>query len=1088
MNHARDNCIPQNRQNFHWSMTTAPLLLLLLGTLVCAELPIRELARVEIYPPQVQLLNPRDTAQLVVTGFSATGQAYDLTRHANYHVHGLEKDATIGLSIHHGRIALDSETWPSNAKAFVQPPSLPFHPKTIPSGNLTGFYDLADDFSHTQNPNAVWKFSILNGSLLNYSTDRLRFAADLPGVSQPGWHASESRSVPAIGRTVNVNGLGSPHDFAEGHVFCHSPIAISWTAPHAGTVTIRGATWMSRDLNRKVPTSLLCKRRGFHQVLWNQIVLPERDEDNDGQIEGPTSTNPYSFRQLLQDNDFSPSVLDALIVDAGDELVWQAYGGDFVGIDWTIQYTTPVPKKDSVGDNKEAVTTKSATDPDTPTEAVIQVKVGQFTNDVVVRFPSTETQSPISFRDEVLAVVTKHGCNAGACHANPNGKGGFHLTLRGFDAREDWEEIVFGEAGRRVNSLLPEKSLLLRKPLMDVDHGGGTQLKKHDLAYSLLQDWIANGCRMDSSDDPICVGITVHPTQRVLYQDAFTQQLVVLAQFSDGAQRDVTPLVTYTSSDEGIAQVSANGLVRGSDSGLTAIMIQYGKHMEASQLSWVVPVPGFEWTDPPESNFVDRYNFAQLRQFQIQPSERCTDDEFIRRVYLDTLGKLPSVNDAKQFLADTSSTKRQALIDAVLERPEYAEFWALKWSDLLRVRAKNMSAAGMNKFHRWILRSIAENEPYDRFVSNILLSRGSVFRNPQANFYLAANTHEDCAETTAELFLGVKIKCAKCHNHPFDRWTQDDYHGLAANFFRVVSKAGVQPGEMVVFSKRHGDLMHPRTNQAVPPWLPTQGAVEIESDVDRRQLLTDWLCQPDNPFFAKVAVNRIWSQLLGRGLVEPVDDFRDSNPAINPPLLDALADEFAQSGFDRKHIIKMILNSHTYQLSAATNATNQEDGSFFSQHRPRRLTAEQLLDAVCQVTLVPELFSDVPQGTRAVSRAAPPSDHTFLSTFGQPERNTACQCERVKQLGFPQALQLVNGPTLQRKLNDPNGRIQQGIAAETPTEELVAELYWSALSRPPMPQELTMVMQHIEASHDPLKGLQDCCWALINSPRFVFEH
>ena len=412
----------------------------------------------------------------------------------------------------------------------------------------------------------------------------------------------------------------------------------------------------------------------------------------------------------------------------------------------------------------------------------------------------------------------------------------------------------------------------------------------------------------------------------------------------------------------------------------------------------------------------------------------------------------------------------------------------MKWADLLRVQEKMLTAPGVKKFHRWIVNSIATNQPYDQFVQDLLVATGSVFSNPEANFYRAATNPEDCAETTAELFLGVKIKCAKCHNHPFDRWTQDNYHGLASLFQRVARKPGGRADELIVFSNRHGELMHPRTGERVLPWLPGVGHFNPDDVTDRRESLAEWLRMEENPFFARVAVNRVWSFLFGRGLVEPVDDFRDSNPAVNPLLLDAMASDFVQHAFDRKQVLQKILNSRTYQLSAVPNSWNRDDETFFSRYRPRRLSAEQLLDAMSHVTGVPNVFPDVPRGTRVVARATPPINHSFLSSFGQPERNSACQCERVKQINFSQALQLMNGPLLQEKLRDPNGCVQQGISTGLTSEEIVEDLYWLAYSRPPTTEELTRVLKHVETIGDPLRGLQDCCWALMNSQRFVFEH
>ena len=1053
---------------------------------------VDSIKRIEVHPPNVDLANPRDIAQLVVTGFSADTREWDLTHLASYEIlgqdPGTEATNAKGVAVEHGLVSIVRQRAEGVFQSqFVSAPGIPAEPPRVPSGKPTGQYDLAADFSNTQNPHDTWSYERIDGTLLNFATVRLFGSAEFPAGDQPGWHSAENASVPAIARAVSPKFTGTPFDFPEQRVFCHTPIAIAWTAPHAGTVSIDAALWMPRDIDRVIPVTLHLVRGRLRQVLISSFNVPERDSNNDENQDGPTSDRPYTLAQALSDSKRPSSVLRHIQVMPGDQLRLEAKGGDFLGVDWKVQFTTSVPTQKQLPDtnpNDEFAKAESIARP----AATIRVTVGDNSHEVPVLLPAPRTKSPISFRDEVLVAISKQGCNSGSCHASPNGKGGFHLSLRGFDTKPDWQQIVFGESGRRVNLLLPETSLLLRKPLMDVAHGGGRRLHKQDLVYSLLRDWIANGCQADAPTDPECIEIEVHPNRRVLYEGSFSQQLAVLAKFNDGRVRDVTQLATFTSSDDQIAEVNQSGRVIGHGRGQSAIMVQYGQHMQAAWLSWIQPVAGFQWNEPPENNYVDHLNFAQLQQFQILPSELCTDDEFIRRLYLDILGKLPSVRESKQFLKADDPAKRRQLVDHVLERPEFAEFWGMKWADLLRVQNRTLTPPGVNKFHRWIVNSIADNQPFDEFVHRLLTGSGSVFSNPPTNFYRTTPNHEDCAETTAELFLGVKIKCAKCHNHPFDRWTQDNYHGLAALFHRVGRKQGTRTNEIIIFSQQSGELAHPKTGQVVPPWLPGVGDLKPDKTISRREHFARWLTDPENPYLAAVAVNRIWYHLFGRGLVEPIDDFRDSNPATNPALLTAMASDFVKHSFDRKQMIRTILNSRTYQLSAVPHEFNADDLTFFSRYRPRRLSAEQLMDAISQVTLVPETFPDVPQGTRVVSRPSPLADNSFLSTFGQPERNTACQCEREVKTSFAQALQLANGHFFQAKLQNEQGRVQQRIAEGISTKEILQELYWSAYCRAPTDHELSIGLQHIDKMGEPLRGLQDCCWALVNSQRFVFEH
>ena len=721
-------------------------------------------------------------------------------------------------------------------------------------------------------------------------------------------------------------------------------------------------------------------------------------------------------------------------------------------------------------------------------KAEIVAIVGGVTSRVPVEVSGQGQPETVSFQYGALVALSKQGCNQGACHGSPSGKGGFRLSLRAYDEVLDTETVIRESFNRRTNLLEPEKSLLLRKPLMEIAHSGGRRLAKDDAAYHVLRDWIAQGCLPDPAGAAQCVKVEIYPKQRVLHRPAHTQQVLALAHFTDGSVRDVTALASFSSSDEAVATVDENGLVVASDRGEAAILVRYLEHMDNASLMFIKDVPNFKWPNPPENNFVDKHIHNKLKQLQIIPSDICTDEEFVRRAYLDVIGLLPPLEDTRVFLADKDANKRAKLIDRLLERPEYAEFWALKWGDLLRIRNAKVSPAGVHKFNRWLAQAMRTNMPYDEFARELLTASGHTYTNPAANYYRTATDMTDCTETTSQLFLGIRIQCAKCHNHPFERWTQNNYYGISAFFNRVQRKKTASADEMTVFVSRQGEVTQPRTGQQMKPWLPLKGDAELPADADRRDAFAEWLISPGNPFFAKVAVNRLWGHLMGRGVVEPVDDFRDSNPASSAELLDALAKDFVDHGFDIKHSIRTILNSRIYQLSSRKNEFNKDDTRYFSHARTRMLTAEQLLDAICQVTGLDEKYAGLPAGTKATQLPSPDVDNYFLKVFGQPARETACQCERSTESNLSQALQMINGPLVHGKVRDEKNRFRKLVAEKKSDEEIIRELYLAAMCRQPGEAELAAATKHIQASGDRVKGLEDVCWALLNANEFLFQH
>lgn len=721
-------------------------------------------------------------------------------------------------------------------------------------------------------------------------------------------------------------------------------------------------------------------------------------------------------------------------------------------------------------------------------EATITATIAGQTSQVPVVVKSMELPDPVSFKNETQMALTKSGCNMGACHGSPSGKGGFRLSLRAYDSALDIMTVRSEFFGRRTNIMEPSQSLLLRKPLMEVAHGGGKRLMKGDACHKVLEQWIAEGMKLDSDKEPDIVKIETVPSKRVLRQPAARQQIMVLGHFSDGSIRDLTTLADFSSSNESVGSVNTHGLVTKNGRGETAVLARYLDKMSTTYMTFLEDVPGFAWNNPRENNFVDAAVFEKLKQLQILPSDLCTDDEFLRRVTLDLTGRLPTGEEAKAFLADKSAAARSTLVDRLLDSDEFASFWALKWGDVLRSNSKKLKIAGVHKFRQWIYESIRNDKPLDEFARELLTANGSVFENPAANFWRASRDPQDATETTAQLFLGVRIQCAKCHNHPFERWTQDNYYGIAAAFARVGRKNSVDAEEEVIFTQNGGEVTQPRTNKQMKVHLLLKGDVDVAPEQDRRVVFAQWLTSADNPFFAKSVVNRIWGHMFGRGIVDPIDDFRDSNPPSNARLLDELASQFATNHFSQKWAIRTICNSRTYQLSSRKNQFNKDDEIYCSHANTRLLTAEQLLDGICSVTSVPEQFPGVPLGTRACELADPPTDHYFLKVFGQPQREMACQCERSSESNLSQALQMINGPVVHNKLRADNGRIATMLKENKPEDEIITSLYLAAFARMPSAEELQVSKNHIAAQQDRRQAFEDVGWAILNSKEFLFQH
>ena len=713
-----------------------------------------------------------------------------------------------------------------------------------------------------------------------------------------------------------------------------------------------------------------------------------------------------------------------------------------------------------------------------------------------------------SFEIDVMAVLSKNGCNLGSCHGNQNGKGGLKLSLRGQDARQDYHALVGDLAGRRVNRVDPAKSLVLLKASAGVPHEGGQRFQEDSESYQAVLGWIAAGVPEPSDSQSPVSRLVVSPPELIVTDPEDSVQLAVTAHFASGEARDVTTMAVYEPSTLS-ATVSADGLVKRTAMGETTIAVRYLNQQVPVRVAFIPNRPDFRWADPSVHNYIDEFVHGRLKQLRINPSKLTSDHQFVRRSYLDALGILPSADEARSFVEDSSSDKRSKLIDHLLQRPEFADHWALKWSDLLRNEEKVLDPTGVDAFHSWIKDWFVQGKPLDEFVRRLIVGRGSTYKNPAANFYRANRDPQTRAEVSARLFLGIRLQCAQCHNHPFDRWSQDDYYSWAAVFARVdydiienkrldrLDKNEFQ-GEQIVRAAFTGEVTNARTQQiASPRLLGVDRESALDESQDRLHQLADWLVSSDNRQFAKAQANRIFFHLMGRGLVEPIDDFRATNPASIPGLLDRLATDFIESGFDVRHLVHTIMNSRTYQTASDPNRTNTEDQLYYSRAIVKRLTAEQLLDAQCQALGIAPRLNGYPEGTRAGQMAGvkrvrrrdgkPMAGDRFLTVFGKPQRLLPCECERSNETTLSQAFLMISGQGIQERLSHEDNLLARLVASDRSNQELIEELYWSILSRPPSDDEVAAIRRLFDDTDNRLEIIQDVAWAMLNSKEFIFR-
>jgi len=741
---------------------------------------------------------------------------------------------------------------------------------------------------------------------------------------------------------------------------------------------------------------------------------------------------------------------------------------------------------------------------------------GWLTDQTLAHDDGIDEVAPVpSFRNEVMAVLSRSGCSLGTCHGNQNGKGGLKLSLRGQDPGLDFVMLTRQLAGRRANVLNPDDSLLLRKPAMLVPHEGGRRFSPESAEYRLLRSWISAGMPNDSAQTPRLTRLQVTPAKTTLYAPDHAVKLNAVAEFSDGSLRDVTSLVVFESSDPSV-RISVSGELEFTDSGnsrQTSVTLRYLHQQTTARVEFVPTRPDFVFAAPTAANVIDQHVFAQLQRLKINPSPVCDDVTFLRRVFLDLTGLLPRTQRAQAFLMSSDPNKRSLLIDELLASSEFVEFQTLRWADLLRVEDKTLDSKGVAVYHHWIRENVMADKPLNQFAAEIIAARGSTYTDPASNFYRALRTPEERAEAAAQVFLGIRLQCAKCHNHPFDRWTQDDYYGWTSFFARVDYKIIENKrrdtndkhefnGEQIVFQKDKGDVKNPTTGKTVELRFLGDASAEAtamaaKKDIDRLQQLALWLSDPTNERFAATQANRIWFQLTGVGIVDPIDDFRSTNPASNPELLNALQAEFVASGYSVRKLMRLILNSATYQLSSDVNETNRLDETLFSHVVPRRLTAEQTLDSVGQVLQTSAKFGGHPEGTRAVQLSGvrnggnrfsrPENGDRFLTLFGKPSRLQTCECERTGETTLAQTMEMVSGELISDLLRDKQNSVAQAVSSDLSTEEFLNQLYWAALSRPASAEELASMRSYVDARPDRRLALQDVAWAVLNSNEFLLR-
>ncbi|HRX55468.1 MAG: DUF1549 domain-containing protein [Verrucomicrobiales bacterium] len=723
----------------------------------------------------------------------------------------------------------------------------------------------------------------------------------------------------------------------------------------------------------------------------------------------------------------------------------------------------------------------------------LTVKVPGFDVKVPVLVKGAQQDRPVSFHLDVMPIFMREHCNTGSCHGSARGQDGFNLSLFGFDPDGDHFRLTKELLGRRINLAIPEESLLVEKSIESVPHTGGKLFEKNSPPYKVMVEWVRNGAL---NDDPSTlakpVAVELYPPKLVLEGAGATQQMTVRAKYSDGHDRDVTDLAVFITNNEPTAAVTKEGLVTAGKRGEAFIMARFETFTVGIQ-AIVIP-EGLQYTRPTvkENNYVDHLVHEKLHKLRIIPSGTCTDEEFLRRIYIDVVGQLPTEAEYLAFMGDTAADKRAKVIDGLLERKEFTEMWVMKWSELLKIRSDNqtMSYKAALLYYNWFKDRLANNTPFNQIVIDLLSATGGTFDNPATNFYQVERDNLKMAENVAQVFMGMRLQCAQCHNHPFDRWTMDDYYGWANFFAQVGRKRADDPREQVIYNSGGGDVKHLIGGKIIPPRF-LGGETPDVAGKDRRRVLAEWLASPDNPWFAKNITNMVWSHFFGVGIIDPVDDVRVSNPATNPELLDELGKRWQNYNYDFKQLVRDICNSQAYQRSTQANPTNESDLKNFARARVRRQRAEVLLDVITQATETKNKFRGLPLGARAVQIADGTTTNYFLQTFGRAERTTVCSCEVKMDPSLSQALHLLNGDTVTSKVEQ-GGVVKTLLAEKKTPEQIIESIYIRTVTRKPTPEETKQLMAQVTAVGEDAaqkqQVLNDIFWAVLNSKEFIFNH
>jgi hypothetical protein len=753
---------------------------------------------------------------------------------------------------------------------------------------------------------------------------------------------------------------------------------------------------------------------------------------------------------------------------------------DGVTLDVTGQATA------RLGDANLARLESSTLYPTADGQTSLDIEFQGFKASATVAVKDAVADRPISFHLDVMPVFMRTGCNTGSCHGAARGKDGFRLSLFGYDPDGDYYRLTREIGVRRINLALPQDSLLMEKSTGAVPHTGGKRFAAGDQYYDSLLRWLQAGAPLDAGPVPTVVAVDLYPPSAVLEGADATQQFVVRARYSDGTDRDVTNLTVFMTSNDNSAPINDSGAVTAAARGEAFIMARFNTYTVGSQ---VLVLPKDLQYSPPavEGNYVDELVGDKLKKLRILPSGLCSDEEFLRRVTIDITGLLPTEEEYHAFMADADAQKRTKLIDRLLERKEFSEIWAMKWAELLMVKSSNqVSYKSMFLYHSWLTDKIANNVPLNQMVQELLSASGGTFSNPATNFYQIETDTLKTSENVAQVFMGIRTQCAQCHNHPFDRWTMDDYYSFAAFFSQVGRKGGEDYRETIVFNRGSGEVNHPVGNRPMAPKF-LGGEKPDTAGKDRRALMAEWLTSPENPYFPTSVANRVWAHFFGMGIVEQVDDIRVSNPPSNPELFNSLGKKLVEYNYDFKRLVRDICNSHAYQRSSQRNESNETDDRNFAHSNVRRIPAEMLLDCICQTTNTQEKFRGLPLGSRAVQVADGLTTNYFLTTFGRAKRETVCSCEATTDPTLSQALHMLNGTTIQGKIGQ-GGFVAKSLAAGQSPEQVIDSIYVRCLSRRPTPEEMERLMAVMAQAPNPTAGLEDVFWAVLNSREFLFNH